>query len=143
MANNLAEVIAKAKEVAQKILENEVAEAIIKLEQDHIQKDVYNAYTPKIYPRTGDLKKKENFKIERTLNGISVKNVTVHNGVNGEVKDIVDTVEYGRNYDFTGYAYSYEEPRPFVQNTKDELVASQLHVKVLREEMKKKGFNVR
>ena len=106
--------------------------------QDHVQNDVYDKYDPTMYQRTGKLK--ESFKTDRVDNGIAIDNTRSEDG-----RDIAEIVEKG-HYDSEGYNYvkkgaSYLFPRPFMQNTKQEIKDRNLHVTELQRGLKARGID--
>ena len=89
---------------------NSVKNTVIEEGKRQVQTTVYNVYEPKEYSRTGQLK--EDWNWQDTPDGIEIINTRTDQDTG---KYIVDTVEYGRNYD---YEFPYAHiPRPFVENT--------------------------
>lgn len=126
-------------------LQNEVKNEVEETMRDHIQKDVYEAYTPYStdgvtphYERTYELLRS----IESNLvdNGVlSVEN-TRHEGD----RDIVSVIEYGQGYQW-GYVRNLDEEigaRPFVENTRHELEQTNKHVEALKKGLKRQGIDV-
>ena len=111
--------------------------------KNHIETDVYKAYTPDknnpdSYNRTGKLR--ESFKTNPTKNGIEITNTRSENG-----RDIAEIVEKG-HYDSQGYEHvkkgaAYLFPRPFMQNTKQEIKDRNLHVTELQKGLKARGID--
>ena len=116
-------------------LEDDVAKDSIELMKQHIQEDVYNAYTPYStdgitphYERTYKLLNSNESEMldENTL----MLTNTRHEGD----RDIVAVIESGQGYGW-GYTRDLDEEigaRPFMKNTKDDLKDGKL-----REYMKK------
>ena len=128
---------------AQDTLNKEVAEKIKEKEVSHIDSDVYNVYFPtKKYNRTYELKDTSNMHVKQYGEvGIQISNDTLHENLRSSGSTYVaDVVEYGSGYEFTGYGYAYEEPRPFQQNTIDELMESGEINKLLIEGLKNRGL---
>lgn len=104
----------------------EVSKEMIKIEQEHIDSQVYNAYTPKEYSRrldNGGLRSEENMQstINRTNDGIEI---TVHNSTTGNLLyknywqgEIQDFIESGV-YMWNG---QMPPPRPFIDDTQEEI----------------------
>lgn len=103
----------------------EVSKEMIKIEQEHIDSQVYNAYTPKEYSRrldNGGLRSEGNMQstINRTNDGIEV---TVHNSTTGnllygnywegEIQNFIEEGIYMWNCDCP--------PRPFIDDTQEEI----------------------
>ena len=111
--------------------------------KSHVESDVYDKYesdktNPNAYVRTGKLK--ESFRTTPVTNGIVIDNTRSENG-----RDIVEIVEKG-HYDSQGYEHikpgaSYLLPRPFMQNTKQEIKDRKLHITELQKGLKQKGID--
>lgn len=126
------------RKVALDALQNdtEVANAVIRVGQDSVQKYVYNAYKPKKYERTYQLK--NDWYKENVSEGIKVFN----DRRDGD-KYIPKVVETGVGYDYTGYGYGYEKPRPFIEETKKELKSNKQHLEALKKSLRNKGYKVK
>ncbi|PLR99648.1 hypothetical protein [Bacillus sp. T33-2] len=112
---------------------NSVKNEVIETGKRHVQTDVYDVFSPRVYSRTGQLK--EDWKTEETADGIAV-----YNDRNEDGKNIADTIEHGRNYD---YEFEYSNtPRPFIENTRKELAGSNRLTNALRKDLKSVGFDV-
>jgi len=134
---NLKELEKYINEQAKKALQNgkHVKNTVIETGKKHVDKDVYSVYAPKIYERTGLLR--ESWDVENTDDGIAVFNTRT----DGE-KYIPETIEYGINYDYSGYGYAYEKPRPFINNTREELRNSNAFKEAMKKDLKDAGFDV-
>lgn len=134
---NLKELEKYINEQAKKALQNgnHVKNTVIKTGKKHVDKDVYFVYTPKIYERTGLLR--ESWNVENTDDGVAVFNTRT----DGE-KYIPETIEYGINYDYSGYGYAYEQPRPFIAETRRELKDSNILKEAMKRDLKDAGFDV-
>ncbi|MBE2918570.1 hypothetical protein HPK02_06580 [Anoxybacillus flavithermus] len=134
---NLKELERYINEQAKKALQNgkHVKNTVIETGKKHVAKDVYSVYTPKIYERSGLLK--ESWDVENTDDGIAVFNTRT----DGE-KYIPETIEYGINYDYSGYGYAYEQPRPFIAKTHKELKDSNILKEAMKKDLKDVGFDV-
>jgi hypothetical protein len=129
----------------QSSLEKDVAPEIIKVAQDHVQKDVYDAYDsesthPDKYIRTGQLK--NDFITIPIMDGIKIINTRSEDG-----RDIVDIIETGVGYKYTGSMfgkepYDYEKPRLFIENTDNELETSKIAEVELIKSLERKGFKM-
>jgi len=119
---------------------SETQRTMIDTGKRHVQEDVYDVYVsdpnnPLSYERTGKLK--ESWEITPTSDGISMVN-TREDEETG--KDIVDTIEYGRNYD---YPFPYmNTPRPFVENAAKDLASGNELKNAVKSDLKKSGLNV-
>lgn len=136
--NNFDDLIKKVKDEAMKVLQKEVAEKVVEKAIEHAQHDVYDVYTPVAhgYRRKYTLIKKSNYKKLVTEDSIIIKSVSTH-----DEKDITEVVETGKNYDYR-FKY-YDVPRPFIENTKKEIEEKDLHIKAMKDGLKKKGFDVK
>ena len=119
----------------QNALENEVANTVIEEGRNQVQKTVYDVYpNPKKYDRTGLLK--ESWSIEPRTNGITIKNTRTDDKTNKYIPPVIET---GIGYEYTGYGYSYEKPRPFIQNTKKQIKQDGTHIKALKKGLQQRG----
>lgn len=136
---NLKELEKYINEQAKKALQNgkHVKNTVIETGKKHVDEDVYSysVYTPKIYKRTGLLR--ESWDVENTDDGIAVFNTRT----DGE-KYIPKTIEYGINYDYSGYGYAYEKPRPFIANAREELHNSNALKEAMKKDLKDIGLDV-
>jgi hypothetical protein len=134
---NLKELEKYINEQAKKALQNgkHVKNTVIETGKKHVDKDVYAVYEPKQYERTGLLR--ESWDVENTDDGIAVFNTRT----DGD-KYIPETIEYGINYDYSGYGYAYEQPRPFINNTREELRNSNALKEAMKKDLKDAGFDV-
>ncbi|PKR82846.1 hypothetical protein [Heyndrickxia camelliae] len=115
---------------------NATKNTVIETGKEHVQSDVYDPYTPVIYERSGGLM--NDWEVEETADGIEVYN-TRSDEKSG--KNIVDTIEYGRNYDYE-FEYS-NKPRPFIENTIKELEVSNKLSQSLKADLKSIGIEVK
>lgn len=133
---NLKELKKYINEQAKKALQNGkyVKNTVIETGKKHVDKDVY-FYQPKQYERTGLLR--ESWDVENTDDGIAVFNTRT----DGE-KYIPQVIESGIGYDYTGYGYAYEKPRPFIAETRRELKDSNILKEAMKKDLKNAGFDV-
>lgn len=136
---NLKELEKYINEQAKKALQNgkHVKNTVIETGKKHVDEDVYSysVYTPKIYKRTGLLR--ESWDVENTDDGIAVFNTRT----DGE-KYIPKVIETGIGYNYTGYGYAYEKPRPFIANAREELCNSNALKEAMKKDLKDVGFDV-
>jgi hypothetical protein len=135
--NSIAELKKYVDRMAQEAMSkgNSVKNTVIEEGKKQVQKTVYDVYEPKEYSRTGKLK--ENWNWQDTTDGIEIIN-TRSDEDSG--KYIVDTVEYGRNYDYD-FEYS-NKPRPFIENTRESLRNDDRLKNALKNDMKAQGLDV-
>jgi hypothetical protein len=114
---------------------NNVKDTVIEEGKKQVQETVYNVYSPKVYERSGDLK--ENWNWQDAPDGIEIINTRTDEDSG---KYIVDTIEYGRNYD---YDFEYaNKPRSFIENTRESLRKDDRLKNALRDDMKAIGLDV-
>lgn len=119
-------------------LKDEIAPLVKSKMQEHVESDVYQAYTPELYSRTGGLKR--DIDIQETVNGVAI----IPNRTDEDTgKYIPEVIETGKGYSFSGYGLGYERPRPFVENTVKELQSSGEHVKRLKQSLQTKGISAK
>lgn len=112
----------------------QVAKTVIDEGKRQVQETVYSPYTPVLYDRTGQLM--EEWVVEKVSNGIAVFND--RRDGNTYVAEVVET---GKGYSIEGWQY-FDVPRPFTQNTIDELARSGKHVQALQDELIRRGHRV-
>jgi hypothetical protein len=132
--SNLNDLMRDIQKIAQQSLLSDVAPVVVERLQDHVETDIYEAYTPTHYVRTGALK--TDTQVEVIPDGIEVTSERYDDG-----KYITPIIESGSGYSWnTPIAGT---PRPFVENTRDELAASGLHVEVLKKALRDKNLDVK
>lgn len=121
------------------VLKQEIAKATVKTMQKHIQTDVYDVYDPKQYERKsyqGGLIDQDNIEVAVVDdNTISVENIRFDG--DREVAQIVESGE--------GYIYDFPfngVPRPFTENTIEELKETGLLEQEMKKGLARRGFNV-
>ena len=134
----LADLEKKLKKKIEDVMENEVAKVVIDEGKKQVQKEVYDKYEPKKYQRTGRLK--EEWSKESIDNGIRVINTREDDKTGKYIPKVIET---GEGYDYGGYGYAYEKPRPFIQKTRESLEDSGNHIKALRKGLKRQGVKVK
>ncbi|SNZ09931.1 hypothetical protein SAMN05421503_1424 [Terribacillus aidingensis] len=138
MAKNMVQIqamIEKAAINAMQQTNSNVKQVMVETGDQHVQQDVYNAYEPQRYQRTGELKK--SFVTENEANGVSLDNVRVDG-----YRDVATVVETGEKYQFQGFGYSYEQPRPFMANTRRNLEDGRL-VSALAKDLNSMGIKTK
>lgn len=127
-----------------KSLKDDVGKKLVKVAQEHVQTDVYDEYTPKVYNRTGELK--ESFVVNDISEGIEIEN-TRRDGD----RYIPEIIEYGHDESEQGYTYAYHyaggdnyiQPRPFIENTRQQIASEKIHVKELKKSLISKGLDIK
>lgn len=140
----------------------EVAETVRDVEQETIDKEVYDKYHPSsvdgepwIYQRRrehGGLKDRKNMieHINETENGVemTIENVTTGSDNHERIDDLIEYGDgtNGKQYDFKknrdDTAWQYLRGRPFTKSTAEELERSKRHVETLKRELRDRGINV-
>ena len=135
-------------------LDTDVADIVKDVMTDHIIQDVYEAYEPTVYQRrytNGGLLDSENIIATMGNNGeLLVQNVALGNeyyyipsikrsfqSANAD-KFISPIIEYGTDYDVVDIF-----PRPFMQNTHDDLEKNHYHTQAMKQSLKKQGLEVK
>lgn len=125
-------------------LNRDVSKEVVKVAQEHVQKDVYNVYpNPKEYSRTGELK--DSFEVRNIKDGIEIEN-TRRDGN----RYIPEVIEYGHEKSEQGYEHpayypngdNFIQPRPFIENTRKQINKDNIHVNELKKSLKNKGLDV-
>lgn len=135
-------------------LEHEVFTTVRDLEMEHIQVDVFDIYpNPVIYERrsNGGIDDLDNIVKSRPVkNGIlEVENRTEFNPgyyTENSGEGLVGLIEHGDGWNGYYYDYSakpYASPRPFIANTRNELVKNKAHMTALKLGLKRNGINAK
>ena len=151
--NSIADLEKYIRSAIKNSLKNEVFEKVRDVEQQHIDDDVYGVYKPAMYKRRdineGLIADKN---IKKTMIGddtLQVTNETKPNPigypqsqVTTKGKNLAMLVEGGDGasgvYDFpSDDEDAYMNPRPFTQNTIDELAATGKHTKALQDGLRR------
>lgn len=130
------------------VLINEVTNEVKRVELKHIAEDVMQVYIPKQYERrdTGGIEDPDNINGELVRPGtLEVKNTTTFSPdpeSNNFGTGLVGLIEHGDGWNGHRYEYGnnnaeYKGPRPFVQNTKNDLKNNSKHIEALKKGLKK------
>lgn len=136
-----------------KSLKNEVMDAVREVELKHIERDVLSVYTPSIYERRGFWGIKDVRNIIGTVkNGrLTVENVTPFNedyGTRNRGTGLGYMINEGGNsehdydYGFRTIEAPYSQPRPFIDNTIEELDKTEIIEDALAKGMSKDGIDL-
>lgn len=154
--NNLKALETHLKAKINETLMDDVAAAVRKVEQSQIQKTVYDATKPRGYDRrkeSGGLVDPDNITAELSGDGVlKIRNVTKPN-MEYETSmeyddDLPSLIEYGDGYDGMEYDYDrsdgtdyeYKNPRPFTENTRNELIKTKQHIIALQKGLNRRGI---
>lgn len=112
---------------------SKVKQIMMKTGQEHVDEDVYGAYNPLLYERTGQIK--DAFITTNESNGVSLDNIREDDG-----KDVATVIETGQGYTYPdSYGYGYGKPRPFMKNTAETLKDGRL-TEALKRDLKADGI---
>jgi len=147
------EITKSVQDKVNKIAQVSVTDVVKEVEQQHIQTDVYDVYTPKYYKRryyNDGLIANDNIVGSMDGNTLEIVNITkpYNNSYNNELAPLV---EYGLAYsgnaknifksDMSGEPWA--NPRPFTANTIKDLKTNKQHVKALKNGLKNYGIKVK
>lgn len=150
LQQQLKELAKKLKHDIEEVMDTKVAQAVIKIGEQKVQEVVYDAYksastNPKKYERTGLLK-------EEWLISPAEDGVCVSPGRYDGYTYVAEIVEFGHKDSVQdGYQYPYfpkgsygdfRQPRPFVNETRKEIVRSGVHKKALKKGLEDKGYKI-
>ena len=133
----------------------DVAETVRDVMLDHIIEDVYDEYTPFEYSRRNNengLMDGNNINASIEGNTLIVENNTLGRPYYRDGKElkrsqnadqeIAGVIESGQGYDIHDWEYD-GIPRPFIENTRKELVDYDWHKKALKQGLQKQGLEVK
>ena len=72
---------------------------------------------------------------------IAVSNDTPFKGENDSGKSLTEVVVTGQGYTYD-YPYTYNQPRDFIEATREDLIKTQAHVKALTDGLRKSGIKI-
>ena len=131
-------------------LSKEVFDEVRQIEMEHIHSDVLNSYHPKVYERrsTGGIDDPRN--IVGTVNDmtLTVDNVTSFNSgystynSGNNLADLINEGSGGASHLYYDYLGAFEAPRPFLDNTQEEIDRTNRVDRALEKGMKKRGYDI-
>lgn len=132
-------------------LSKEVFDEVRDIELEHVQRDVFDSYRPKIYNRrsSGGIDDPRNIVGQVDDMTLYVDNVTPYNPGYGTynsgttLADLINEGEGGKHklyYDFTG---NFIQPRPFLDNTQNEVDKSNRVENALKKGLQRRGYTVK
>lgn len=135
--NNLSELTRFLNKTVHSALVRDVGAKVKHVMQEHVEKDVYAPYSPAQYKRTGRLAKE--IEVISVSEGVSITPVREERG-----NYIPLIIETGQGYTWKGSEiYKTKQRRPFVENTKKEILNGNIHVEELRNSLRKSGLDVK
>lgn len=130
-------------------LMDEVLDEVRNIEMKHIQRDVLSTYTPTIYERRGayGIGDPNNIVGEVRDMSLEVDNITRFRegyGTSNHGIGLADLINDGDRLD--GYYYDYPGvfnlPRPFIDNTQEEIDKTDRVDRALEKGLKRRGHNI-
>ncbi len=130
-------------------LMDEVLDEVKDIELKHVEEDVFSAYSPKIYERRGIGGIDDPNNIVGTVDNmqLSVDNATKFNDDYGTYNHGVGLAELINDGDsLNGYFYDYpgsfNQPRPFIDNTVEEIEKTDSVENALERGMKRRKYDI-
>lgn len=128
-------------------LQDEVLDEVKRIEIKHVEEDVFSVYDPIIYSRrkTGGLDDPDNIIGTVEDMELTVENITPFNddyGSSNHGVGLADLVNDGDNLQghFYDYLGSFNQPRPFLDNTEEEIERTEQIDNVLEKGLNKRGW---
>lgn len=116
-------------------LEIDVADEVVKVVQEHIKTDVYDAYTPLAYQRTNELLND----VQSEMNGDTLE---IYDTRNENGKDIPQIIETGKGYTWGIGLDERIGARPFMENAEQQIIQDDLHTAIMKDSLRRKGFTI-
>lgn len=151
--DNLGDLFKEITKQVKESLHTDVSEKVKEVEKRHVGSDVFNKYDPFVYERRkkGGLDDVSNMVSDTEVIGDQIILSVVNNTRGSDEPDlyIAPLVEYGDNNGYGEYMYKFNRdhteykflaPRPFTEETINELAITKEHEKVLKDSLKSKGF---
>jgi hypothetical protein len=136
-------------------LQDEPPIAVKNLMRKHIMRDVYMVYKPQVYVRRYNrdgLLSEKNIKIDnKRNNSVEIYNITKRN-LRYTNEYLAPVIEFGheeaisrgyRGYSFPNPSRAYYHARPFIANTREDLIRNKQHVKAFQESLKRLGIKTK
>jgi hypothetical protein len=141
---------------ANEITEKELVPKVKEVQIEKIRTVVYKAYEPKQYQRRyGDqgLEDIGNIRARSIYDGkyFVITNETMRKGQKGYLAPLIEFGHYnsiaegygGYNYPIDNRFLPYMKPRPFIKETVRELEENELHYKIMRDSLRKRGLDTK
>ena len=131
-------------------LSKEVFDEVRQIEMEHIHHDVLNIYHPKLYERRGIGGIDDPRNIIGTVKDmvLTVDNVTEFNtkgftwNKGNNLADLINEGEGGVSHLYYDYPGKFTRPRPFLDNTQEEIDRTNRVDRALEKGMKKRGYDI-
>jgi hypothetical protein len=130
-------------------LRNEVAEIVTETMLSNIKTEVYDAYNPKRYERRyddGGIVDEGNIVSKVKGNTLTVENITMSNKEylpKGEKPfKIAGVIEHGSGAGYGEYDYYDPGARPFLEETRNDLIKNKQHIDAIKKGLKRQGIDV-
>lgn len=135
-AKNFKELEALINKAIRKAMEDDLSKVAKQKLKEHAVEDVYDAYSPSMYDRTGGLLQDRNIDAHmENDNTLSIRSTREEDG-----RDVAAIIEYGKGYSFDGLDERIGA-RPFHDEAKKEL-ANGVAKESLKRGLKKQGIKV-
>lgn len=135
--SNLTDLAKYLDRLVQQSLATDVGNKVKQIMQEHVIEDVYDAYTPTGYERTGKLTRE--IEVNKVRNGVEITPTREEDNIY-----IPEVIESGQGYTWANSEiYRTKQKRPFVENTKEEIIKNSIHVKSLKNSLRKTGLDVK
>lgn len=136
------------------VLMNEVLDTVRDIEMEHVQEDVFSVYSPSIYRRrsSGGIDDPENVKAEVKNGVMTVRNDTPFNDDYATQNHGIGLAymlneggnsEHDYDYGFRSIEAPYSNPRPFIDNTIEELDRTDAVEKALKKGLKRHDIDLK
>ncbi len=131
-------------------LSKEVFDEVRQIEMEHIHSDVLNSYHPKVYERrsTGGIDDPRNIVGTVKDMTLTVDNVTSFNSGHftynsgNNLADLINEGSGSASHLYYDYPGAFEAPRPFLDNTQEEIDRTNRVDRALEKGMKKRGYDI-
>lgn len=158
---NLKDLEKVLKPIIAEALEETGKEVVERVAREHVDKDVYQAYSPKVYESTFELRDSiftKSADIKNNTIEVVIKHDTdkINSYAPNQHYSVVDSysrkdvsdwipwiVHEGKTADIWGDGGTYLQPRPYMDNAKDELEQTKEHVDDLVKRLKSLGLNAK
>ena len=132
------------------VLSKEVFEEVRDIEMEHVRTDVLSTYSPKIYERrnTGGIDEFRNIVGYVKGTHLEVDNMTPFNDGYGTynhgygLADLINEGEDGINHLYYDFTRKFILPRPFLDNTQEEINKTDRVDRVLEKGLKRRGYDI-
>ena len=147
--DDINELLNDIKSDIEETLMDEVLDEVKEIELKHVEEDVFSVYSPKIYERRGNggIDDPDNIVGEVNNMQLEVDNVTRFNdgyGTYNHGTGLADLINDGDSLNgyFYDYSGSFNQPRPFIDNTIEEIEKTDGAENALANGLRKRNYDV-